>query len=1042
MNNIDVIKYIYDMVDELKSKGINLDELQVQEFINKYVSRRDLSYDDIILEIDRAVEKLISNVQRKKENHEELVKNISNMKSLQDLPVKYNGITLNNQDIDLMMIACSDNINKLLKALEKITNIRVSLAPGNVTDSEFRRIREDVYDMYLKSLSSRNDLITKSGIQLKKKVDYLKHSGILDDYEIDVLDGIVSSSKNYNEIVSELNSTFSNKIHSIYEVIRDFTPVEKEGITLMTVAKSRRLAFEILKNYNSITIDEEVKYSNVVLPDGSFYYKHLDKALNYVKGIGKKARLNALIFYMDCPNVLYNLPVNEENKNIVKKRLINYVDGVTKFIGDNYSDVVRSIDVFNELLCRCSLNDENAIIDYEGFSLAINKMGKEMPGAYAFRGDLPQDFNLYKNFDNVKSGWFKHLDIEDLCDVIAVARKNLPNVDFMYNDDNLTDLDKLDFTFDVIKRIQVYEETHGIKLIDSIGTQMHIDNSFSCENVKNMFIKLSELSLPIEITEFDMAMIFDVVGLSPYEIQAIRLQKLDEIYNIIVEALKICDIRGFTIWSKTDSQNFRVYLENTFRIRQGLDPIETLYGGFFCEDMTSKEKMFNRRLNYNYHTHTSRCGHASISDDSKYIEAARKSGIMKLGFSDHVPYSSFEYPDLANKMHISEVDEYINSINLLMEENPDMEILCGFEAEYDSMKRGFLGELRNKVDYLILGQHYVKEGLKNIKIEGNPYYPIIYADSVCEAMSTGLFDIVGHPDIFMRYRDSFKSFEEKMLFDESAEKAAKKICETASDLGIPLEINLTAIDKNEIMNDGNYSYPCPKFWDIASTYDVLVLYGIDAHDCSQFDNLEQAIDKVEEIIDFKNLTFVSDDYNPVVARKNNLIIKDLCNNSYSNSMTFESHLVYGMLNMMAKRISYKNTSDVGALLEENLKAIKDSFEDEADRWFEKVRLRSEGIKSDESLSDKEKLFALKRVEDEIKAIEATLGVRNAVVERTIESIKTATLMGCETIDEYVQVVTDLTEVRSEKNSEKANDASKRLLGLEEVSFENDLEEKN
>ena len=44
-------------------------------------------------------------------------------KQLYLLQVQYNGITLNNQDIDLMLIAGSNNIHELKLALSKIDNL-------------------------------------------------------------------------------------------------------------------------------------------------------------------------------------------------------------------------------------------------------------------------------------------------------------------------------------------------------------------------------------------------------------------------------------------------------------------------------------------------------------------------------------------------------------------------------------------------------------------------------------------------------------------------------------------------------------------------------------------------------------------------------------------------------------------------------------------------------------------------------------------------------------------------------------------------------
>ena len=46
-------------------------------------------------------------------------------------------------------------------------------------------------------------------------------------------------------------------------------------------------------------------------------------------------------------------------------------------------------------------------------------------------------------------------------------------------------------------------------------------------------------------------------------------------------------------------------------------------------------------MDYNYHTHTYRCGHA-IGEDEEYIKVSIQNGIKHLGFSDHIP---FAFPD-------------------------------------------------------------------------------------------------------------------------------------------------------------------------------------------------------------------------------------------------------------------------------------------------------------------------------------------------------------------------------------------------------------
>ena len=108
-----------------------------------------------------------------------------------------------------------------------------------------------------------------------------------------------------------------------------------------------------------------------------------------------------------------------------------------------------------------------------------------------------------------------------------------------------------------------------------------------------------------------------------------------------------------------------------------------------------------------------------------------------------------------------------------------MKIICGFEAEFDPMKEQFLGELRDKVDYMILGQHYVPYGMNKLAQKNNPDYPIQYAEMLCRAMESGIFDIVAHLDIFMQFRDSLDTEEKKNLFMQNAKIASQAICDKA-----------------------------------------------------------------------------------------------------------------------------------------------------------------------------------------------------------------------------------------------------------------------
>ena len=935
------------------------------------------------------------------------VEKLSEVMELQELPLQYTGITLNNQDIDLMMIATSETLDDLEEKLKRITNIKATITPNASIEDEKQRI----FDLYMHSLTPKVEYLKQPDIRILKKVKYLMESGVFSSEEV----------KKYNESENEqekvdmarsLISSYSqnpSKLHQIYKTLRDYTPIEKTGIIGTSLEAYRNLYNQIQQNYNSITIDEEAKYGNMVLGDGTFDFEHLKKSLDFARENGKQVRLNALIFYMDCPEYLYQLPKNEESKRLVKQKLMDYVSATTKFIADNgYSDVVRSYDVFNELLNRFSMNGEIS---------------------YMYRGDIPQT-DLTAD-DNTKSGWLKHLDISDLCDVIAEARNNLPDADFMFNDDNLTDPKKIEANKKLILEIQKYEKEHGVKLINSIGTQMHIDNDSSKTDIENMIRKLSEFGLPIEITEFDIAMTKGVAGLSDFEIEILRQQKINEVYSIVEKLREECNIRGFTIWSKTDRQNFRVSLENERRIKEGEPTIESLHGGVFTENMEPKSKMYKFLLKndfqtFNYHTHTNRCGHAGISEDREYVERARANGITQLGFSDHVPVPELAYQDSEHQMHISEVDEYVESIRNLQAENPDMKINVGFEVEFDPMKEQFFGELREKVDYMILGQHFVPSSNGLVKKNNNPDYPIKYANMLCKAMESGIFDIVAHPDIFMEYRDSLASEEAKRQFDDNAVVASQMICNKAKEIGIPIELNFAGIDKGQIMSDGEYSYPHPTFWKIASDTGVQVLYGVDAHDPSQFDKMGWNKKIADQIIDPEKLNIVSPNYNPVEARKNNSKLQELYETGQEHATTYETNLAQLLVFRMLSE--FPETTKMNELLpgevDQMFENVSELMNKEAE--VEKSKINTEQ-KSAESAAEQE--FQAERTKQVLQHIEETHTNRQNVLERTKQALQYSIEIGCNSKHDVISTVSKITEANSTK---KESTKEKLIASIEQT----------
>ena len=305
---------------------------------------------------------------------------------------------------------------------------------------------------------------------------------------------------------------------------------------------------------------------------------------------------------------------------------------------------------------------------------------------------------------------------------------------------------------------------------------------------------------------------------------------------------------------------------------------------------------------YNYHSHTFRCGHASEVPDNIYLNTAIDCGFDKYGITDHIPVHPIFYTDGTVRMDDLVKDEYLFTMQNLKEQYKEfLHLFYGFEAEYDEIIEEYLCRLRDKSDYMILGQHYVL----NKDIRTMPYYPFEYARKVCKGIESGIFDIVAHPDVFMQYRGSMITPEEKVTFDRNALLAAEMICTTAKEYGVPLELNLGAtypvklkfyeqygLEYSSIKSfEAEIRYPTKLFWEVAMEHENGVVVGIDAHYPDEISQREEKLEMIGTYIDLSRLKFLPDDYDPVTARKNNQKLQEAYSRTKNNLTSVESRLV-------------------------------------------------------------------------------------------------------------------------------------------------------
>ena len=218
----------------------------------------------------------------------------------------------------------------------------------------------------------------------------------------------------------------------------------------------------------------------------------------------------------------------------------------------------------------------------------------------------------------------------------------------------------------------------------------------------------------------------------------------------------------------------------------------------------------------NLHTHTARCRHA-WGTEREFVEAATNAGIQKLGFSDHTPY--FFPGDYYShfRMFPEQLEDYVNCILACREEYADrVHIHLGLEAEYyPAFFPELLARLKDSpIEYLLLGQHYIGNEI------GDHYSGWAtddaeklrrYCSQVADAMYTGLFTYLAHPDL-IHFTGDVQVYREHM----------RTVCRASKDSGVPLELNFLG------MREGRH-YPNKEFWRVAAEENCDVVFGCDAH---------------------------------------------------------------------------------------------------------------------------------------------------------------------------------------------------------------------
>jgi len=248
--------------------------------------------------------------------------------------------------------------------------------------------------------------------------------------------------------------------------------------------------------------------------------------------------------------------------------------------------------------------------------------------------------------------------------------------------------------------------------------------------------------------------------------------------------------------------------------------------------------MIIQKYKANYHTHCHLCKHA-VGTVEDYVVKAIHNGFRAIGISDHAPLDFLE--ERSVRMAVKDYPKYISELkHAIVHYLEYILIYRSLEIEYFPFLHEHYQDLLSQLDYLILGQHYIQDGddLKSIYKIKTMNELRIYKDTVIEAMNTGYFKILAHPDIFL--------INQGEINQETLE-LCEQIIEAAMENNVLLELNANGLRKKKHKEDGKWysKYPRHEFWEIVSQKNAKTIISADAHDPNHL--VDEAMDEAYQL---------------------------------------------------------------------------------------------------------------------------------------------------------------------------------------------------
>lgn len=225
-----------------------------------------------------------------------------------------------------------------------------------------------------------------------------------------------------------------------------------------------------------------------------------------------------------------------------------------------------------------------------------------------------------------------------------------------------------------------------------------------------------------------------------------------------------------------------------------------------------------------YHVHTALCRHAE-GHPIDYARKAKALNLRALGFSDHFParYLPNSLPLDGYTMRPDEIPLYVSMVEEARRETQGLEIKLGFEVDYYAGAVQAVQDLLKgvRVDYLYMSVHVLgdwcidDEGMMDRYANCDMDSLVnTYMDTLTEGVSTGLFDILSHADLFKKFGFGGSPPLSKI----------QRLADAVKESGMAVEINTGGLRK-----PCREAYPSVAFLQAFAERHIPLVFGSDAH---------------------------------------------------------------------------------------------------------------------------------------------------------------------------------------------------------------------